>query len=228
MDFISFFVCVCCLFFCKQTHLEHTTLEKVCTVAQVIYDPDPTKTIVPQDKQWVGDYYEFPDEEELPQSLGRWLLRVQLDSKVMIDKKLTMKEIGETIYREFENDELDCIWTDDNSDELVLRIRIKKHGAEQDSVDDQASEIENRFLQKLMLHCLVGITLRGVNRITKVYMREEARTLYNETTVRKTKHKQIYIYICVYVYILRMHFKQIAEQQLLSSSQSKQHELFPL
>lgn len=154
-------------------------------MAQVIYDPDPTKTIVPQDKQWVSDYYEFPDDEELPQSLGRWLLRVQLDSKVMIDKKLTMKEIGETIYREFDNDELDCIWTDDNSDELVLRIRIKKHGAEQENnQDDQASEIENRFLQKLMLHCLVGITLRGVSRISKVYMREEARTLYNATTVR--------------------------------------------
>ncbi|KAL8274560.1 hypothetical protein Esti_001526 [Eimeria stiedai] len=167
-----------------QTHLEHTTLEKVCTMAQVIYDPDPTKTIVPQDKQWVSDYYEFPDDEELPQSLGRWLLRVQLDSKVMIDKKLTMKEIGETIYREFDNDELDCIWTDDNSDELVLRIRIKKHGGDQgdNAQDDQASEIENRFLQKLMLHCLVGITLRGVSRISKVYMREEARTIYNANT----------------------------------------------
>ncbi|CDJ52195.1 DNA-directed RNA polymerase, related [Eimeria brunetti] len=192
-----------------QTHLEHTTLEKVCTTAQIIYDPDPTNTIVPQDQQWVGDYYEFPDEEEAPvQCLGRWLLRVQLDGKIMIDKKLTMKEVGETIYREFDNDELDCIWTDDNSDELVLRIRIKKHNAgniptninsssssssnsnsnnpsssHQDpdlNGDDQASEIENRFLQKLMLHCLVGITLRGVNKITKVYMREEARTIYNE------------------------------------------------
>lgn len=112
--------CVC------QTHLEHTTLDRVTVMSQVIYDPDPTDTIVPQDKEWVRDYYEFPDDDELPNNLGRWLLRIQMASKVMIDKKLTMKEIGERIFMEFPNDELDCIWTDDNSDDLVLRIRIKQ------------------------------------------------------------------------------------------------------
>lgn len=172
----------CVLGVCLQTHLEHTTVERVCTVAEVIYDPDPTRTIVPRDKQWVSDYYEFPDDEELPQNLGRWLLRVELDSKVMIDKKLTMKEIGETIYREFENGELDIIWTDDNSDELVLRIRIKTRNGDQES-QENTSDMEHRFLQYLMQIYLTNITLRGVSRISKVYMREEARTVYNTSTV---------------------------------------------
>ncbi|PFH35234.1 DNA-directed RNA polymerase II RPB1 [Besnoitia besnoiti] len=167
-----------------QTHLEHTTLDRVTVMSQVIYDPDPTDTIIPQDRQWVRDYYEFPDDDELPNNLGRWLLRVQMASKVMIDKKLTMKEIGEKIYAEFPNEELDCIWTDDNSDDLVLRIRIKHQpgmgeGGEEEKDEDDVSEAEDRFLQKLMMQCLAGITLRGITNISKVYMREEARTVYN-------------------------------------------------
>ncbi|KEP67472.1 UNVERIFIED_CONTAM: DNA-directed RNA polymerase II RPB1 [Hammondia hammondi] len=165
-----------------QTHLEHTTLDRVTVVSQVIYDPDPTDTIIPQDRQWVRDYYEFPDDDELPSNLGRWLLRIQMASKVMIDKKLTMKEIGEKIYAEFPNEELDCIWTDDNSDDLVLRIRLKQQpgeGEDEDKDEDDVAEAGDRFLQKLMVQCLAGITLRGITNISKVYMREEARTVYN-------------------------------------------------
>lgn len=186
-------------------------------MSQVIYDPDPTDTIVPQDKEWVRDYYEFPDDDELPNNLGRWLLRIQMASKVMIDKKLTMKEIGEKIFMEFPNEELDCIWTDDNSDDLVLRIRIKQQpgaagtdglgggggGVGEEKEDDDINEAEDRFLQKLMVQCLAGITLRGITNISKVYMREEARTIYNPQLVsryRGTKKKKRLLVFLVFIF----------------------------
>eukprot|EP00922_Rhytidocystis_sp_ex-Travisia-forbesii_P061301 GHVS01090880.1.p1 GENE.GHVS01090880.1~~GHVS01090880.1.p1 ORF type:complete len:1706 (-),score=216.23 GHVS01090880.1:641-5758(-) len=170
-----------------QTQLEHTTLQKVTSYSEIFYDPQPTNTIVESDKGWVADYYEFPDEDDLPTNLGPWLLRIQLTNKVMTDKKLTMKEIGERILQEFSQNELDAIWTDDNSEELVLRIRMKQLAQDQqgggDGGDDAAGgESQDCFLHRLMTQCLVDITLRGIKGIHKVYMREENKTSYITAT----------------------------------------------
>ncbi|KAK2197455.1 bifunctional RNA polymerase Rpb1 [Babesia duncani] len=159
-----------------QTKLEYMTLDKVVAFSQVLYDPNITNTIVAKDREWVRDYYEFPDEDEA--RLGPWLLRIQLSNKVMTDKRLTMKEIGDRIYQEFSNDEIDCIYTDDNSDELVLRIRVKYASADLDQVN--LGENEGEFLMRFMSQVLVNIKLRGIQGISKVYMREEARTRYDE------------------------------------------------
>lgn len=51
--------------------------------------------------------------------------------------------------------------------------------------EDDINEAEDRFLQKLMVQCLAGITLRGITNISKVYMREEARTIYNPQLVSR-------------------------------------------
>lgn len=108
------------------------------------------------------EYYEFPDDEDLPSKLGPWVLRIQLIEKLITDKQLTMKEIGEKICAEFSGDELDCIWTDDNSEDLVVRIRIKTRDRSNAPPDDDESEDENRFLQRLMGQFLSNITLRGI------------------------------------------------------------------
>ncbi|EKX72538.1 DNA-directed RNA polymerase II largest subunit, putative [Theileria equi strain WA] len=163
-----------------QTRLEYTTLDKVVASSQVIYDPKVSNTIVAKDREWVRDYYEFPDEDE--NRLGPWLLRIQLSNKIMTDKRLTMKEIGDQIYKEFSNDEIDCIYTDDNSEELVLRIRIKYMNVEGEEL--AVREDEGEFLQRFMTQLLSNIKLRGIPQISKVYMREEAKTKYNETNGR--------------------------------------------
>merc|ERR1719191_1686455 len=108
-----------------QSLLEYTTLEKVTSFSQIFWDPDPTNTLVPQDREWVTEYYDLPDEDDDPSRLSPWVLRIQLNNKVMTDKKLTIREVGESILSDFTGD-LDCIFTDDNAEELVLRIRLVK------------------------------------------------------------------------------------------------------
>lgn len=123
------------------------------------------KCVFYQDRDWVREYYEFPDDEDSPSKLGPWVLRIQLIEKLITDKQLTMKEIGEKICAEFSSDELDCIWTDDNSEDLVIRIRIKSRESNKDGgggQDNDEGEDENRFLQRLMSQFLSNITLRGL------------------------------------------------------------------
>ncbi|SOV10990.1 DNA-directed RNA polymerase II subunit RPB1 [Plasmodium gaboni] len=137
------------------TKLEYTTLKQLTSHAQIIYDPNTTTTILEEDKSWVNEFYEFPDEDDTQYSLGEWVLRIQLTNIHVNEKKLTMKEIVYIIYSVFSSDELDIIYTDDNSEDLVLRIRVKYLNGEynfmnydavdhhNEQVDEQEEEDEN-------------------------------------------------------------------------------------
>lgn len=74
-----------------------------------------------QDEEWVSIFYEMPDFD--PSRASPWLLRLELDRKRMTDKKLTMEAIAEKIHNGF-GDDLNVIYTDDNADKLVFRLRI--------------------------------------------------------------------------------------------------------
>ncbi|EUD67346.1 DNA-directed RNA polymerase II subunit RPB1 [Plasmodium inui San Antonio 1] len=124
------------------TKLEYTTLKQLTSHAQIIYDPNTTTTILEEDKMWVDEFYEFPDEDDTQYTLGEWVLRIQLTNIHVNEKKLTMKEIVYIIYSVFSSDELDIIYTDDNSEDLILRIRVKYLNGEYNFLNDDAEQAQ--------------------------------------------------------------------------------------
>lgn len=83
----------------------------------------PTQdTFIEEDKDLVTSYFELGEDEKLKR-MSPWLLRIELNREMMVDKKLTMGDIAEKIDREF-NDELHCIFSDDNAEKLILRVRL--------------------------------------------------------------------------------------------------------
>jgi len=181
-----------------QAKLEYATLEKVTSFSQIFYDPVPDDTKVPNDKEWVADYYELPDEEDNRDRVSPWVLRIQLDSKIMTDKKLPMREVGERVLNDFQGD-IDCIFTDDNAEDLVLRMRVlKKDGldASPDGAEDADQEDEEdkdcRFLKNIEREILKEMPLKGVHGIKKVFMRVNKGTEYDAETgvFRKGKDAQ--------------------------------------
>eukprot|EP00928_Gymnodinium_smaydae_P047443 TRINITY_DN31665_c0_g1_i1.p1 TRINITY_DN31665_c0_g1~~TRINITY_DN31665_c0_g1_i1.p1 ORF type:complete len:1888 (+),score=418.53 TRINITY_DN31665_c0_g1_i1:157-5820(+) len=178
-----------------QSVLEHTTLEKVTSFTQIFWDPDPVNTRVLDDKEWVAEYYELPDEDDNPDRCGPWLLRIQLSNKVMTDKKLTVREVGERIIRDFLGD-LDCIFTDDNAEELVLRIRLLKEQAEMEQ-DPQPFDPNNdkddkdfKFLRTIEANILKEMTLKGILGIKKVFMREDTIAKYDKAKGKFERTKE--------------------------------------
>eukprot|EP00927_Polykrikos_kofoidii_P017508 TRINITY_DN1798_c0_g1_i1.p1 TRINITY_DN1798_c0_g1~~TRINITY_DN1798_c0_g1_i1.p1 ORF type:complete len:1921 (+),score=363.59 TRINITY_DN1798_c0_g1_i1:90-5765(+) len=166
-----------------QSLLEHSTLKNVTSFTQIFWDPDPVNTRVLEDKEWVQEYYELPDEDDNPARCGGWVLRIQLSNKVMTDKKLTVREVGERILRDFLGD-LDCIFTDDNAEELVLRIRLLKELADIDQdpqpfnpIDDKDDK-DFKFLRSIEANLLKEMTLKGIIGIKKVFMREDTVSKY--------------------------------------------------
>ncbi|KAF6156425.1 hypothetical protein GIB67_009083 [Kingdonia uniflora] len=90
----------------KNVHcaLEYTTLRSVTQATEVWYDLDPMSTIIETHVDFVKSYYEMPDKEVEPDKISPWLLWIELNRKMMIDKKLNMADIAEKINQEFDDD----------------------------------------------------------------------------------------------------------------------------
>lgn len=151
-----------------QCALEYTTLRSVTQATEVWYDPDPTSTIIEEDVDFVKSYYEMPDEEIAPEKISPWLLRIELNREMMVDKKLSMADIAEKINLEFDDD-LNCIFNDDNADKLILRIRIMNDEAPKGELNDEAED--DVFLKKIESNMLTEMALRGIPDINKVFIK---------------------------------------------------------
>ena len=152
-----------------QSALEYTVLRNVTKCTEIHYDPNPLTTIVEEDKEFVDAFYELPDEDTDPDTLSRWVLRFVFDRDLMLDKNLSMQAIGQRIEEEFGKD-THIIFTDDNAQELVLRLRLKNT-----ELDDQKTD-DDDFLRVVESQLMNHLKLKGVDGINKVFIREVKRT----------------------------------------------------
>ncbi|KAG6556309.1 hypothetical protein Mapa_002251 [Marchantia paleacea] len=160
-----------------QCALEYTTLRSVTQATEIWYDPDPMSTIIEEDVEFVRSYYEMPDEDVAPEKISPWLLRIELNREMMVDKKLTMADIAEKINLEFDDD-LTCIFNDDNAEKLILRVRIMNDEAPKGEVPEQSED--DVFLKKIESNMLTEMALRGIPDIRKVFIREAKTQKFHE------------------------------------------------
>ncbi|KAK9948335.1 hypothetical protein M0R45_003916 [Rubus argutus] len=151
-----------------QCALEYTTLRSVTQATEVWYDPDPMSTLIEEDLDFVSSYYEMPDEEVNPDKVSPWLLRIELNREMMVDKKLSMADVAEKINFTFHGD-IQCIFNDDNSEKLILRIRLMDDEALHREVDYQSED--DFFLKKVEATMLTEIALQGIPEIKKVFIK---------------------------------------------------------
>ena len=146
--------------------LELTSLRDVVSQTKIYWDPSDLTTVVESDRFLLELYKEFQEIDPVCQDVdspSNWVLRFEMDRKELLERQITMDDIVFSIQNIYQED-LSCIFSDDNSDELILRIRINK-----DSVDNEDEGIFLlRMLEKSMLDKII---IQGVNHINKVTMR---------------------------------------------------------
>ena len=162
-----------------QSAVEHTTLRTVTKATEIYYDPEPTETIIEEDRDFVEAFFAIPDEEVEANLLRQspWLFRLELDRAKMLDKKLSMADVAGKIAETFSTD-MFTIWSEDNADKLIIRCRIIRP-EKQFQEEDYAAE-EDVFLRNLENHMLDSISLRGITGIQRVFMMEGRRTFEQE------------------------------------------------
>ena len=173
-----------------QARLEYTTLHSVTHSCEIYYDPDPKNTILPEDHEFVESYYEMPDEDLPLDRLSPWVLRIELNREMMVDKKLTMAHVAERINAMFTND-LSVIFTDDNAEKLVLRIRIinDESAPKDDDGAGPGGDGDDVFLKRIETNMLTQLCLSGVMDIRKVFIRSATRPAFDDKEAYKTEQE---------------------------------------
>ena len=166
--------------------LEFTVLGDVVKKTEIYYDPDVRNTVVEEDVEFVKEFYEFSEKtEEDLRRLSPWLLRVELDKSLVFVKKIRMSEISKQIEEEYGSD-LNVEVTDDNADDLVVRVRIVDDTAPNPHGDEDEAQVGNDdsvFLRRLEKSMMSNLKLRGVDHVKKVFMRGGAkRTIWDDNT----------------------------------------------
>ena len=169
--------------------LEHTKLQEVVRGISICFDPDDLNTLIEEDKDTMMQYREFEnlvdkclDISELQEEVekSKWIIRMEMDPEVMLEKNITMDDINFTLNSVYQ-DEITCVYSDFNSDKLIFRIRmnnILKQNASKNSALkkgkvnplDQSDQIY--ILKNFQDQLLQNIVLRGIKKINKVILRK--------------------------------------------------------
>lgn len=158
-----------------RSAVEHTSLMSVTDSMEIYHDPDPETTVIEADEDMVSAYFIVGSDDNVPiEKMGRYVLRVVLSRAKLLDKGLTVSEVAQAIKSQYSTD-LTVIFSDDNAEEQVIRIRqIEKdddkeeHHSEADSHKQLDAEESN--LRHLQAHLLDTMTLRGVTGVEQAFI----------------------------------------------------------
>lgn len=157
-----------------RSMVEYTNLRSITAVTEIYYDPDVESTNIQDDLDMVESYFMIPDDthDTLSQQ-SRWLLRITLDRQKLLDKEIKIEDVAQRIKEEYPTD-LAVIFSDNNADEQVIRIRTIRQDDEKD--DDGEKRIEDDvMLKRLEAHLLDTLTLRGVPGVDRAFLTKGTR-----------------------------------------------------
>jgi DNA-directed RNA polymerase II subunit RPB1 len=165
--------------------LEHTNMREVVQSVDLCFDPDELSTLIEEDKTTMEQYKRVEDilkecaEDDTADETvkSKWVIRMEMDAEVMLEKNITMDDIHFTLNHSFGN-EISCIYSDYNASKLVFRIRMNevlstsRNGQKKTKVSslDQSDQIY--VLKNFQEQMLDNVVLRGIKGIEKVVLRK--------------------------------------------------------
>lgn len=160
--------------------LELTLLRNITNKIAIIWDPTDLNSVVAEDRKLIEFYRMYESSvkfEETQQGSddttepfkSRWIIRLELNRELMFNKNITMSEVVFVIKNQYP--ETDIIYSDYNSQNLVMRIRMtevkKSEGSTSSKIDDLTA------LKKFQTEILNGIVIHGIPGIKAVTFKKD-------------------------------------------------------
>ena len=149
-----------------MNNIELTKLSDIIKSVRIYYDPDDANTTIEEDKELLQIYKVFSeiDDETAQDCSSQWIIRIEVDKEKMMNKNITMENIYYRLNLMYSND-ISCIYTDDNSNKLIFRIRLLKHKkTDYDKINDL------NYLKNFVNTLKNKIIIKGINNITSASM----------------------------------------------------------
>jgi len=156
--------------------LELTVLRNITDKVAIYWDENDESTVVEEDKELMEFYHLFEkgliqDDQVDAATLSKWMLRLELNQEEMFNRNISIQEVVSVIKTQFGSDEINVVYSDYNSDRLVMRVRIpNKDGKEKDTAS-QMDDFTN--LKKFQNKLLNSIVIRGFPGIKAVTFRND-------------------------------------------------------
>ena len=152
-------------------NIEYTSLKEITLSTKIFYDPDDFETNIVEDQQLIDIYKKFNTIDGIMSdsecSSSDWVIRFELDKQKMLDKNITMEQIFFKLHMSH-GDSISCIYSDDNSSNLIFRIRVNSIKKSDSKVNDLnlLKSFEKQLREKTIIKGIEGITnvvMRKVN-----------------------------------------------------------------
>ena len=145
-------------------NIKLTTIEDVLESSEIMFDPLSTNTAVEKEAEDIYQLFSKSCSDDV-MDFSPWVIRLVFNRAKMLDSSIQMNDISIAIQQNLKESALfKCVFTDDNSSELVMRIQILKpdNGIQQDLII-QLQQIESLISKHV---------IKGVSGITNVSMSE--------------------------------------------------------
>lgn len=164
--------------------LEITRLKDILESTEIYWDPPTTNglnTGISDDTKVLEVYKLFSELDVRARSQNPWVLRMKLNKKQMHNLGLSMMDIFIKIDMTY-HQTVDCIFTDDNANELIFRVRMTDESSKDIYPDDAVAA-----LKAIEFNLVNNVLLKGTKGIKKTSMRLKTRNEYDKTTDKFNK-----------------------------------------
>ena len=143
--------------------LLYTRIEDILAYTQLIYDNEVTTDDgINSDIEFIKSYNEFDKlfnlTAETDTEFTPWILRMIFDKEEMLNRNIEIIDVQEIIYSNITKEtNIQCIFSDDNNSNVVMRIKIMKYDDDDDSIQFM-KDLENN-IRELSIRGIAGIDI---------------------------------------------------------------------
>ncbi len=177
--------------------LEYTNLKDITDTVTICFDPDNMNSLVKHDQYLMNEYYQFQQmmtdcgAEEDEDTCSKWIIRIELNKEEMLDNNIDMDQVEFAIKNSYKDD-IKCIYSDFNDDNLVLRLRFSDSSLLSKSKQKSLDQSDAIHMLKTIQDNLLNLTvLKGVKNIPKVI----TRTIKNYITKKEGNFVPVDIWV---------------------------------
>ena len=160
-----------------KNSIEITNLSNILEYSEIFWDNGKLDTAIEEDKGILDIYKKF---SSLDSSINKchsdspWILRMKFNKEKMNGYGLRMIDIYTKLNKAY-NKYIDCVYSDDNAEECIFRIRLTDYALKDIDNKDEVAAL------KAMEHNIVyQVLLKGIKGINKVSLNKKKYDVYNE------------------------------------------------
>jgi DNA-directed RNA polymerase II subunit RPB1 len=135
--------------------METTYIRDVVKRYDIYYEPVDSEADINNDDEFMKLYKIFEDVKG--ENKSPFLLRFEFDPIKMAKTGVSMIDIHNAIYRGYSDNIVNCYMSDDNSEEMVIRIQLNDENITNDDMVSELTALRNSILENCVINGIEGI-----------------------------------------------------------------------